>query len=155
MQDRNQRGGGPTRKFFAPAGKCVGRSLKILNIVQKIWAPLGKLFAPPGVPSWLRCWCRPAARFQVLVGYNTFLGGKIFAFTVCLKQIFLGAAKFEGHKKNLGGTAPECPPWLRAWPGVMQKIIQVDFRSRTKKSDSTTMIVRVIKWCFIDDVMKH
>jgi len=25
-----------------------------LDIDQKIWAPLGKLFAPPGVPSWLR-----------------------------------------------------------------------------------------------------
>jgi len=23
-------------------------------MVQKIWAPLGKLFAPPGVLSWLR-----------------------------------------------------------------------------------------------------
>jgi len=29
-----------------------------LDIVQKIWAPLGKLFAPPGVPSWLRSWAR-------------------------------------------------------------------------------------------------
>jgi len=27
-----------------------------LDIVQKIWAPLGKLFAPPGVPNWLRAW---------------------------------------------------------------------------------------------------
>jgi len=27
-----------------------------LDIVQKILAPLGKLFAPPGVPSWLRAW---------------------------------------------------------------------------------------------------
>jgi len=25
-----------------------------LDIVQTIWAALGKLFAPPGVPSWLR-----------------------------------------------------------------------------------------------------
>jgi len=37
-----------------PLQKCVGRSLKILDIVQKIWAPLGKLFAPPGVQRWLR-----------------------------------------------------------------------------------------------------
>jgi len=29
-----------------------------LDIVQKIWALLGKLFAPPGVPSWLRAWFR-------------------------------------------------------------------------------------------------
>jgi len=26
----------------------------VLDIVQKIWALLGKLFAPPGVTSWLR-----------------------------------------------------------------------------------------------------
>jgi len=26
----------------------------MLDIVQKFWASLGKLFAPPGVPSWLR-----------------------------------------------------------------------------------------------------
>jgi len=25
-----------------------------LDIAQKIWAPLGKLFTLPGVPSWLR-----------------------------------------------------------------------------------------------------
>jgi len=27
-----------------------------LEIVQSIWAPLRKLFAPPGVPGWLRAW---------------------------------------------------------------------------------------------------
>ena len=36
--------------------KCVGRGLKLLDIVQKICAPLWKLLAPPGVPSWLRAW---------------------------------------------------------------------------------------------------
>ena len=41
------------KKFSPPLEKCVGHSLKILGIVQKILAPLGKLFAPPGVPSWL------------------------------------------------------------------------------------------------------
>jgi len=30
-----------------------------LDIVQKIWAPLGKLFAPPGVPRWLRARAKP------------------------------------------------------------------------------------------------
>jgi len=33
--------------------KSVGHSLKTLDMVQNILAPLGKLFAPPGVPSWL------------------------------------------------------------------------------------------------------
>jgi len=27
-----------------------------LDIVKKIWAPLRKLFAHPGVPSWLQAW---------------------------------------------------------------------------------------------------
>jgi len=36
--------------------KCVGHRLKLLDIGQTIWASLGKLFAPPGVPSWLRAW---------------------------------------------------------------------------------------------------
>jgi len=27
-----------------------------LDIVQKIWASLRKLFATPGAPSWLRAW---------------------------------------------------------------------------------------------------
>jgi len=34
----------------------------------------------------------------------------------CLKQIFLGTTKFEGHTK-FGGAAPKCPPWLRACTG--------------------------------------
>jgi len=42
------------KKFFAPLEKCVGYSLNILDIVQKIWAPLRNFFSPPGVPSWLR-----------------------------------------------------------------------------------------------------
>jgi len=53
---RNQGGEAPLENFSPPLEKCVGHNLKILDIVQKIWAPLGKLFAPPGVPSWLRAW---------------------------------------------------------------------------------------------------
>jgi len=47
-------GEAPLEKVSPPLEKCVGYSLKILDIVQKIWAPLRKLFTPPGVPSWLR-----------------------------------------------------------------------------------------------------
>jgi len=54
-QARNQRGEAP-RKFFAPLEKCVGHCLKLLDIVQRIWALFRKLFAPLGVPSWLRAW---------------------------------------------------------------------------------------------------
>jgi len=46
-------GEGPTR-FSSPPEKCVGHRLKLLDIVQKLWAPPRKLLAPPGVPSWLR-----------------------------------------------------------------------------------------------------
>jgi len=55
-QARNQEGAGgdeapPLEIFLPPVEKCVGSSLKTLNKVQKIWAPLGKLFAPPGGPK--------------------------------------------------------------------------------------------------------
>ena len=45
---------GPYENFSRPLEKCVGRGSKLLDVVQKIWVPLRKLFAPPGVPSWLR-----------------------------------------------------------------------------------------------------
>jgi len=59
MQTRNQGGrrGGRTLpyKIFRPnLEKCFGHSSNLLDIVQKIWAPLKKLFAPLGIPSWLR-----------------------------------------------------------------------------------------------------
>ena len=58
---------------------------------------------------------RPVTRFQYLEGHNAFLGGKIFAFTLCLKQIFLGATKFGGKKGNFWGALPPNDlPWLRA-----------------------------------------
>jgi len=44
----------PLQTFSPPLEKRVGHNFKILAIVQKIWAPLGKLVAPPGVASWLR-----------------------------------------------------------------------------------------------------
>jgi len=46
-------------KHFLPLEKSVGHSWKLLDIVWKIWAPLRKLFATPGVPSWLRAWAKP------------------------------------------------------------------------------------------------
>jgi len=52
-QARNQGGRSlPIENVSPPLEKCVGHSLKLLDMVQKIWAPLGKLFAPPGVPHW-------------------------------------------------------------------------------------------------------
>jgi len=49
------RGGKTALKFFSPPlEKCVGHRLKLLDIIQNIWAPLRKLFAPLSVPSWLR-----------------------------------------------------------------------------------------------------
>jgi len=41
------RGAKPTlEKYSPPLEKCVGHSLKLLDIVSKIWVPLRKLFAP-------------------------------------------------------------------------------------------------------------
>jgi len=34
-------------------------------MVQKIWAPLRKVFAPPSDPSWLRAWLSVSARLYV------------------------------------------------------------------------------------------
>jgi len=58
----------PLEKFFAPAQeKFVRYILKLLDIFQKILAPLRKLFAPPGVPSWLRAWlCMVFAMLKIL-----------------------------------------------------------------------------------------
>jgi len=41
----------PTIKMFAPMEECVGHSFKILDVIQKIWAPHGKLFAPSWSPK--------------------------------------------------------------------------------------------------------
>jgi len=49
-------GGKVYLKFLLPPGKYVRRSLKVLDIVWKYSAPLRKLFAHPGVTSWLRAW---------------------------------------------------------------------------------------------------
>jgi len=42
----NQGGGAPQENFLLPLEKYVGHSLKILDIVQKIWITLSKLLAP-------------------------------------------------------------------------------------------------------------
>jgi len=51
---RRGAGGGrsPPANFFDPLEKCDGNSLKLSDIAQKIWIPLRKLFAPPGVQRW-------------------------------------------------------------------------------------------------------
>jgi len=56
QQAHNQGGEAPLENFSPPLEKCFGRSLKILDIVKKMWAPVGKLFAPPGIQSWSRAW---------------------------------------------------------------------------------------------------
>jgi len=48
----------PPCKIVCPLEKCVGHNLKLLGMVQKIWTPLRKLFAPLSVPSWLRACLR-------------------------------------------------------------------------------------------------
>jgi len=58
-KNRNQGVAGVIRlptNFFTSLENCVGHTLKLLDIVQKIWATLRKLFPPPGFLSWLRAW---------------------------------------------------------------------------------------------------
>jgi len=51
------RGGEDPCKIFRPLlEKCVGHSLKLLEVIKKNWTPLRNLLGPPGVPSWLRAW---------------------------------------------------------------------------------------------------
>jgi len=52
-------------KFSTPLEKFVGHSLKLLDTVQNIWAPLRKLFAPPGVPGWLRACLTPTRASKI------------------------------------------------------------------------------------------
>jgi len=62
---------------------------------------------------------RPVARFEDLVGHSTFLGGTIFAFTMCLKQTFLGATKFLGAQKKFRGALPPNAPVATGMPAAM------------------------------------
>jgi len=52
------------RKQGGAGGKCVGHSLQLLDMVRKIWAPLKKLFAPPGVLRWLRACVYPTLNLK-------------------------------------------------------------------------------------------
>jgi len=60
-----------TRGGFRPLEKCVGH-------VQKIWTPFGKLFAPPGVPSWLRELLREIKTFLFIAFSIDFYTMRIF-----------------------------------------------------------------------------
>ena len=51
-----RRGRHPQQNFSPPLEKCVEHSWKLFDLLQKTWAPL-KLFATPGVRSWLQAWC--------------------------------------------------------------------------------------------------
>jgi len=66
---------------------------------------------------------RPVATFLGLGEENTFLGGRIFVFIICLfLKIFLSTTEFGEALKRFGVTAPECPPCLRAWTEPSPKV---------------------------------
>jgi len=71
MQACNQESAGgriPPSKFLPTLENRVGHKLKLLYTVQKIWAPLRKLFAPPGVISWLWvCFTGLLRRFTIFL----------------------------------------------------------------------------------------
>jgi len=52
--------------------------LKTIGHSLKIWGPLRKLFAPPGIPSWLRAWVQPSdglAFSRIIVIWHWFWDG--------------------------------------------------------------------------------
>ena len=53
---------------------------------------------------------RPVARFQDLVGHNTFLRGQIFCFYYMFNKDISGRNKIWGHKINLGTHCSRIPP---------------------------------------------
>jgi len=50
---QGEQGAYPHIKIFSPLEKCVGHSLKLLDIVKK-FGPLSENSSTPGDPSWLR-----------------------------------------------------------------------------------------------------
>jgi len=50
---------GPTEKTLRHPW-CPKLVTGLIGHSLKIWASLRKLFAPPGVPSWLRAWAKPS-----------------------------------------------------------------------------------------------
>jgi len=63
---------------------------------------------------------RPVARFQDLVGHNTFLGGHDFCFYYMFKTNFSGRNKIWGEQKKFRGELPPMPP--RGYGPVGKKI---------------------------------
>jgi len=48
---------------------CLKLVTGLIGQSLKIWTPLRKLFAQPGVPSWLRAWTKPSDGLAFLT-YN-------------------------------------------------------------------------------------
>ena len=87
----------------------------VMVIYKKKFLTLCYISRPNGlqnkISSFQAQFWKNQARSQVLGfgGKNTSLGGKIFVFIVCLKQVFLRTTKFGVAKKILGELAPNAP----------------------------------------------
>jgi len=105
MQARNQGGAWrqrPLRNIFAPLGKMYWTSFKIIGHISKNLAPLRKLFAPPGVPSWLRIW-RDLS--QVLLSFLGILSNpRVLASFSHMFFIFVGAWMIEPQSWDSCGS---------------------------------------------------
>jgi len=65
--------------------------------------------------AWLKFVYRSPGVSEVERGSKTFLMGQEFCFYYMINTIFSTKQILQGHKNNLGGDCPECPPpWLRA-----------------------------------------
>jgi len=87
---------------------------------------------------------RPVARFQYLVGHNTYLGGQGFCFYSMFKTKFSGRSKIWGGTKQIWG---ECPPWLRTWwttyPGTLWPFNSVLILLNLEKDLSPEQLVTI------------
>jgi len=121
----------PGQRFFGPF--CPPQNAyksPVMVIYKKKFLTLCYISRPNGlqnkISSFQAQFWKNQARSQVLGfgGKNTSLGGKIFVFIVCLKQVFLRTTKFGGRKRDFGGTSPECTHVCRSGQKHRQKIFR-------------------------------
>jgi len=111
LQARNQGGEAPL-ETFCPLEKCVGHSLKLFDTVQKIRAPLKKLFVPPSVPSWLRAWS--AVWFKILSRID-----------ICMKVIHVMQGTLNTEVANIQEILKDLDELRNNWQAVWNEVTTV------------------------------
>ena len=99
----------PLERFSPPLEKCAGYSLKLLDTVKKIWAPLRKFFASPGVPSWLRASCLKRLKLTFNGTFSVF-NKTIGTNANQMTQVVYIVKPAKSHKLTIANrqTLPQC-----------------------------------------------